>query len=222
MLIAEAPEARSCRLLKNDRKSVCAVLPAEASMKKIPFLLALVAVTFLGCPVNGLAQPEPASPKPAGVYFAAYRTPRHMKYSKPEVFHQAVADVAEYLEAHRVRIAEDPVRKRIETSDFIPVATLVNIAREAGASSLLLLTVDRPVTKWVKIDLEAYSLSGALLWKESVAEGGGCSGKGGVEKTLGKLKKRLDPRLGQPGLEQSPVSEEKIGSLPAGQSQPGL
>ena len=89
-----------------------------------------------------------------------------MKHSKPQVFHQAVADVVEYLQANHVRIAEDPVRKRIETSDFIPVATLVNIARDAGASSLLLLTVDRPITKWVKFNLEAYDLSGSLLWKE--------------------------------------------------------
>jgi hypothetical protein len=186
-------------------------------MKKIPFSLALLTVTFLGCPANGLAQSEPAAPKPAAVYFAAYRTPRHMKYSKPEVFHQTVAGVVEYLETNRVRIAEDPVRKRIETSDLIPVATLVNLAREAGASSLLLVTVDRPVTKWVKIELAAYDLSGTLLWKESVDEGGGLSGKGGAKKALGKLKKRLDSRFGQPGLEQAPASEATAAPAPTGQ-----
>ncbi|HXH49663.1 MAG TPA: hypothetical protein VNM47_09975 [Terriglobia bacterium] len=191
-------------------------------MKILPLWLALMAVICLGPNAAGLAQSEPAPPKPAAVYFSAYRTPRHMKYSKPEVFHQAVADVVEYLEAHRVRIAEDPIRKRIETSDLIPVATLVNIARDAGASSVLLLTVDRPLTKWVKIDLEAYDLSGKLLWKESVAEGGGLRGKGGVEKAMGKLKASLEPRLGQAGLEQTPVSEEKSAPLPAGKTSPGL
>ena len=143
-----------------------------------------------------------------------------MKHSKPQVFHQAVADVVEYLQTNHVRIAEDPVRKRIETSDFIPVATLVNIARDAGASSLLLLTVDRPITKWVKFNLEAYDLSGSLLWKESASEGGGFRGKGGVKKALNKLRKSLGSHLGQPRLEQAPVSEEKPAPTPAGQSQP--
>ena len=102
----------------------------------------------------------------------------------------------------------------IETSDLIPVSVLVNIAREAGASSLLLLTVDRPVTKWVKIETEVYDLSGALLWKESVDEGGGLSGKGGVKKALDKLRKRLDSRLGQPGLEQLPAPEATAAPAP--------
>lgn len=189
-------------------------------MKRILFLLALLAVTSLVYAANGPAQSEPAAPGPAAVYFAAYRTPRHMKYSKPRVFHEAVAGVVEYLQGNGVRIAEDPVRKRIETSDFIPVSTLVNIARDAGASSLLLLTVDRPITKWVKFNVEAYDLSGSLLWKESASEGGGFGGKGGVKKALNKLRKRLGPHLGQPGLEQAPPSEEKSEPAGAGQSQP--
>ena len=173
-------------------------------------LIALLAALLAGGPVTCLAQSEAAVPRSAGVYFAAYRTPRHMKYSKPEVFHQAVAEVAAYLQANRVQVVEDPVRKRIESSDVIPVATLVGIARDAGASSILVLSVDRPVTKWVKIELESYDLSGNLLWKESAAEGGGLSGKGGVEKALGKLRKRLEPRLGHPGLEQAPASEQRL------------
>lgn len=219
MEIAEVPESRPCHVPQSARKSACSVLPAEASMKNIPCLLALLLAIVLGYSANGPAQPESAGPQPAAVYFAAYRTPRHMRYSKPDVFHQAVEDVVEYLQTNRVRMAEDPVRKRIETSDFIPVPTLANIARDAGASSLLLLTVDRPLSKWVKFDLEAYDLSGKQLWKESVSEGGGFGGKGGVEKALGKLRKRLAPHLGQRGLEQSPVSEEKPAPAPAGQPQ---
>jgi hypothetical protein len=183
-------------------------------MKNIIIGSALLVVIGLGYSSQSRAQTETPAVKPAGVYFAAYRTPRHMKYSKPDVFHQTVAGVVEYLETNRVRIAEDPVRKRIETSDLIPVSVLVNIAREAGASSLLLLTVDRPVTKWVKIETEAYDLSGALLWKESVDEGGGLSGKGGVKKALDKLRKRLDSRLGQPGLEQLPAPEATAAPAP--------
>ena len=131
------------------------------------------------------------SPDPAGVYFAAYRTPAHGRYSKPEVFHDIVSGVVEYLEKNNVLIVQDPVRKRIESADLIPTATLVNIARDAGAASVLLLTVDRPMTKWVKLTVEAYDLSGASLWKESVDESGGLRGKGGVKKALGKLQKRL-------------------------------
>jgi hypothetical protein len=67
----------------------------------------------------------------------------------------------------------------------------------------------------VKIDLEAYDLSGTLLWKETVDEGGGLSGKGAVEKALNKLKKRLEPRLGRPGLQQAPVSDQMV-AVPTG------
>lgn len=154
------------------------------------------------------------SPKPVGIYFAAYRTPAHIRYSKPEVFHDIVSGVVEYLGKNNVFIVQDPVRKRIESADLIPTATLVNIARDAGASSVLLLTVDRPKTKWVKLTVEAFDLSGALLWKESVDEGGGLSGKGGVEKALSKLQMRLDPRLGRPGLDRGPGAEQTASSAP--------
>jgi hypothetical protein len=184
-------------------------------MKNFTFCIAVLGVSLVSLPAPGGAQS--GAPKPAAVYFAAYRTPAHVKYSKPEVFHQIVAGVAEYLETHRVVIAKDPDRKRIESADLIPKTTLVNIARETGASSLLLLTVDRPKTKWVKITAEACDLSGATLWKETVDEGGGLSGKGGVEKALEKLQKRLEPRLGQPGLEQATASEQKASTAPTAQ-----
>ncbi len=179
-------------------------------MKALTICLSLFGVCLVG--PSARAQTEAL---PHAVYFAAYRTPAHVRYSKPDVFHEVVAGVIKYLESRHVAIVQDPVRKRIETADLIPIPTLVNIARDAGASSLLLLTVDRPKTKWVKVIAEAYDLSGNLLWKEAVDEGGGLSGKGGVAKALAKLQKRLEPRLGRPGLEQVRPADEKQSSSPA-------
>ncbi len=156
--------------------------------------------------VLGMAQTQP--PRPGAVYLAAFRTPAHVQYSKPEVFHEVVASFVQYLESRHVVIVQDPVRKRIESADLIPISTLANIARDAQATSLLVLTVDRPKTKWVKITVKAFDLEGMSLWSETVDEGGGLSGKNGVAKALDKLKKCLEPRLGHPGLEQALAADE--------------
>ncbi|MCL5671238.1 MAG: hypothetical protein M1423_08090 [Acidobacteria bacterium] len=185
-------------------------------MKITALRLIVYGICTLTFPVPVLAQSEPAAVKPAAVYIAAYRTHQQVLRSSPEVFHRAVAGVAEYLESRHVLVAQDPVRKRIESADLIPVSTLTNLAREAGASSLLLITVDRPKMKWVKITVEAYDLSGTLLWKETADEGGGLRGKGAENKALAKLTKRLQPRIGGPGLGQAPASEKKVAAAPSG------
>ena len=142
----------------------------------------------------------PATEASQGVFVAARRTPGHVTTSSPEVFHKAVDAMMEWLKSKNVNVVEDPVRGMIRTADAISVNSLANVARDAGATHLLVITVDRPVTKWIKVTLQCYDLSGQLLWAEEASEGGGLNAKNCIPKTMEKLKKKLQPRLGQPGL----------------------
>ncbi len=154
--------------------------------------------------------PVPIEPKP-GVYVAAFRTGKHVTTSDPKVFHQAVDAVVELLKANRVSVREDPARPMIRTADPISLESLLNVARDAGADYLLYVTIDRPVTKWLKIKLECYDMSGKMLWTEEASEAGGMSGKNAVPKTLAKLGKKLVPHLGKPGL---PLLEKQATGTP--------
>jgi len=146
----------------------------------------------------------PAAAQGEGVYFVAHRTQRHIKYSAPGVFHQLVADLVQYLKSRDVRIVEDPERGILETDEAFSTTSLLNLTRNAGAASLLLVTVDRPVTKWLKVTVQAYDLNARLLWSEEASSGGGLSGGGAPAKVLKTLQKSLDSRVGKPGLSAPP------------------
>jgi hypothetical protein len=144
--------------------------------------------------------PAPPASAPQSVYIAAFRASGHVDRSSPEVFHQAVDGVLEFLKSKNVVLASDPSRPMIQTETTMPRETLLNIARDAGASYLLILTVERPVTSWLKVQFECFDLAGTALWEEHATYGGGINGKNAVPKTLEKIRKQLEARIGQPGL----------------------
>jgi hypothetical protein len=159
------------------------------------------------------AQAQAAATRP-GVYVVVYRTPAHVRYSKQEVFHGFAQDLWAWLRGKNVPIVIDPERGAIESESEMSVASMLNIARQLGATSLLFITVDRPITKWIKVTVRAYSLDGKLLWSEDASDSGSMTGKGGYEKTLKRIEAALEPRLGQEGL---PVAREAAGP---GESRP--
>lgn len=139
-----------------------------------------------------------------GVYVVAFRTPAHVRSSSPEVFHSAASDVRKILTEAKVPIVEDTERGFIENESQMSVESMTKLAGEAGAGSLLLVTVDRPSTKWIKLVLQAYDLDGKLLWEETVDSGmRAMSGASGYKTCFEKLNKKLPVRIGGPGL---PVS----------------
>ena len=136
----------------------------------------------------------------SGVYLIYYRTPMHVKASKPEVFDEAMAAVNDYLTRKKVVIIADPERGVIRTQDTMSPQNMANLARDATADSVLLVSVDRPVASWIKVTVEAYDLSGSKLWEESASYGGGMNGKSAINKTMEKLHPKLDAHLAKPGL----------------------
>lgn len=142
-----------------------------------------------------------AAAQTEGVYVVAYRAPNHIKFSSPEVFHGFAKDLIGYLKSRDVNILEDPERGILQTDQLISVESLLNLTKNAGATYLFLATVDRPATKWMKVTVQAYDLSGRLLWSEEADSGGmTMTGKGAPEKILKLLQKKLDSRIDKPGL----------------------
>ncbi len=136
----------------------------------------------------------------AGSYFVAYRTPAHVSYSGPEVFHGIADEIHKFLTAKNAVLVVDPERPSFQTAELFSLESLLKLAQDAGATHLLYLIVDRPATKWVKIRFQCFDPSGKLLWEEVTQDGGGLSGKAGVQRALNKMKKQLEARLGGPGL----------------------
>ncbi|MDE3200735.1 MAG: hypothetical protein KGN79_07420 [Acidobacteriota bacterium] len=151
-------------------------------------------------PAKALQTATETGNRTGSVYLVAYRTARHINYSKPDVFHGFSQDLLKFLKESGVPIKIDPDRGTIETESKMSLTSMLNIARQLGASSLLLVTIDRPLTKWIKVTVESYDLEGKQLWSEQAADGGGLTGKGGYDKTLVKIKAVLAKRLGGPGL----------------------
>ena len=150
-----------------------------------------------GAPQTAVADaPAPESIRAAGVLFVAQRTSGHIKYSSREVFEGIVDDLLLFLKSNRVPLANDPANQPFLTEDAVSVYTLTDIAKNIGASNLLLVFVDRPKSKWVKVSVMCYEPGGGLLWQEKSQAGGWTvTSKGQVEKALTQLEKQLLVRI---------------------------
>ena len=149
---------------------------------------------------NAAQTVSPVSGEQPKVFVFVQRTDRHSKYSSPEVFHNALNDVLEHLKGKDVAIAVDEFGGRNHAEGVTPMETVFNIARDAKASSVLYFVVDRPVTKWLKMTVQCFDMSGKQLWQEEASSSGGLSGGHGLEVTTKKLHAQLDKRIGQEGL----------------------
>lgn len=167
-------------------------------MGKHCFLALLLWTSAVVPPGDALCQENAPA---GGVYFIAFRTPAHVRSSSPEVFHAAAADLRKLLSDAGVPIVEDKERGFIENESPMSLENMTRLAGESGAGTLLFLTVDRPLTRWIKLVLVAYDLDGNRLWEEKADSGmGGMSGTSGYRKCFEKMGKALVSRIGGPGL----------------------
>jgi hypothetical protein len=147
-----------------------------------------------------VAEPPSAKPNSAAVFVFADRTDRHAKYSSSEVFHSLLDDTLAFLREHQVAMAVDEFGGRTYSENQTPVETIFTMARDAHATSVLHLNVDRPATKWMKVTVRCYDIAGKLLWEDKAESGGGFSGAHGLTVTKERLRESLKKRLGQDGL----------------------
>ncbi len=159
------------------------------------------------------AKPEPA------VYLVVFRTPAHVRTSSPQVFHGFAQDLWDFLNSKTVPLKVDPERGTIETESPMSVESMLNIARQVDANSLLFVTVDRPMTKWIKVTVKSYGLDGKLQWSEEASDAGSFTGKGGYKKTLERIEAGLTKRLGGAGLPTT-TKDAAITNPPTGAAKP--
>lgn len=147
-----------------------------------------------------------------GSYLFIQRTHGHVKFSDPETFHRAAKAMKELFRQQNISIVEDPLRGTVETSEEFSLPSVLKLARDAGATHLLYVRVERPVTKWLKIRVQCYDLNGRMLWEEEASHGGGWNSSGSLKKITADLGRRLSQRAGGPGLPRTiPRPEEKQG-----------
>jgi hypothetical protein len=128
--------------------------------------------------------------------FVAWRTDNHRAYSTSEVFHGIVDELLLFLKENRLKLANDYLGSSLEFEHKISTYETMALAKKFGASYILVLIVDRPVSKWVKLQLQCLSSEGKLLWEEE-ANGStwGFSGANGVKVAMKKLKSGIANRL---------------------------
>ena len=165
-------------------------------------------------PQSSVPASAPAAADQQKVFVFVQRTDRHAKYSSPEVFHNVLNDLLDYLKTKNVAIAVDEFGGRNHAEGATPLDTVFTIARDAKASSILYVVVDRPMTKWLKITVQCFDMERKQLWLEEASSGGGLSGSHGFEVSTKKLHTQLDRRVGQDGLPilaaaEGPVAEKQ-------------
>jgi hypothetical protein len=178
-----------------------AAMRSRSPLRKIALA---IPTTLLPGLLAVFAAQSPDSAKTDGVYYVAYRTPAHVSRSSPDVFHEVANGMLEFLKQNDVNIVADPERGTIQTSELFSTDSLLHLTKDAGANYLLYVTVDRPAASWLKVTFQCYDLSGKALWEEHASSAGGLSGKAAPSKAMENLKKKLLPRIGQPGLPKVP------------------
>jgi len=155
-------------------------------------------------------------PSSQTTYLYFQRTSAHVKFSTPEVFQEVVNEIHEYLNANGVvALTED---NGLSPESDLPFSAVHEMARDSGAAHLLYVTVDRPMSKWLKVKVQCYDTSGHELWQEEASAGGGLSSRSAARDALQKLREELNRRLGQPGLPQG-VSAQNAAPTASGPEQ---
>jgi hypothetical protein len=185
--------------------------------KILPLLLLLLATAVLAQQNVNSATTENA-PKSGGVYYAAFRTSAHISRSSPDIFRSVSQDLLAHLKSKGVMIVADPERGVLETSDQMSTESMLRLAKLAGASGLLLVTVDRPAASWIKITVQSFDETGKKLWEESADKKSGLSGKTAPHEVGEKIKSKLEAHLGKDGLPIATTAGQATSSLPAAET----
>jgi hypothetical protein len=167
--------------------------------------LALFLPLTLSFSQESRSQPAPAPQ--AKVFVFVQRTDAHAKYSKSEVFHDAMNDFLAFLKEENVAVAVDEFGGRNFAESATPLDTVFKIARESDATSVLYLVIDRPMSKWIKMTAQCFDMNQKQLWKEEASNSSSMSGGAALKSTEKRLRERLEPRVGKEGLPVLPSTQ---------------
>jgi hypothetical protein len=74
-----------------------------------------------------------------------------------------------YMKTKSISMAVDEFAGKSNSEDETPLSTVQNIAHDSGATYLLYVSVERPVTEWIKVTLTRYDMAGKKLWEEETS-----------------------------------------------------
>lgn len=123
-----------------------------------------------------------------GALFLAVRTVNHQNYSSREVFQQIVDDIMLFLKQRNLQLLNDSLGASFQIEGTISVYEVLVAAKKAGAPYVIILTVDRPLSKWVKLRCQCFGVDGNVVWDEKTEEGGGFKSTRAVMAAIEKLK----------------------------------
>ncbi len=175
--------------VKNAVKSACNAITADwqangrlaldAPASAIPIAphdSALPTATASSAPPQPATQAAPAlpqQPKLDTVAIVLHTTASAEKYCKPETIASILSD----------------------TNAYVTSKGLI-LGSAATSKTILVLIVDRPLSKWVEITVQGRDGSGNVLWGEKVSDSGwGHLGTQGMLNTLEKVHQIIDARL---------------------------
>jgi hypothetical protein len=93
------------------------------------------------------------------------------------------------------------MRGTIQTEEKFSQESLLRLTHEAGAEYLVLVSVDRPLSKTLKVTVQAFDADGKQLWEEAADSGMNAVRRSSVMKNvMAKLSVELAPHVGKPGL----------------------
>jgi hypothetical protein len=160
-------------------------------------------VTLTGLPLRPSSMSSPGLPGPttrklSGTLFLASRTEKHRTYSSGEVFQGIVDDVLLFLKQSKLHLANDDLGRTLQIEGTISAYEAAAVAKKTGASHVMVLTVDRPLSAWVKVRLQCLTADGKVLWDEEAKSGTWAkTGAGGVKDAMEKLETQIAKRLTQ-------------------------
>src|ERR1700746_3851562 len=165
-----------------------------------------IALLLLIAVVSATAQENPTSSADT-VFVFVQKTSEAANFGSRQLFEHVVNFLQEYLKANKIASV-------FRTDDFssglaLPLSAVQEMARNVNATYLLYVVVDRPVMKWLKLTVECYNASGQPLWAEEASAAKEFSRGNRERDTLQHLHKKLDARIGQPGLRSATFEEQQ-------------
>jgi S1-C subfamily serine protease len=135
------------------------------------------------------------TPKKHGVLVSGYGYPA-------ESFRYIFLELMDHLASCGVEIANDPSEFKPVSGDAASLNYLIENLPKIGADSLLYVKVEHGWSNIHRLKLECFDAKGVLLWEESASSSTSwATSEGGAARAVvERIKKKLAPRIGKPGL----------------------
>ena len=145
-------------------------------------------------PLHEQAQPDGKAS--TGIIVYVFRTFNHIQYSSESVFQSVVDEIMLFLKSEKVPMVNNRVGRIFSSSGRSYSAyELISLSEKAGAEGVLYVTVDRPMSAWLKITARYYDVSGRVLWQEDAQKKSGITSSGSIQSVCQNLETKIRPHL---------------------------